>query len=63
MVVPEYSATLQYPGESRTGLNGNHLTIAKYSSKRDPNFITVATILHKLVAEMINEVEAAVSAP
>jgi len=58
MVVPEFSATLEYPGESRAGLNGNHLTIAKYSSKRDPNFVTVVTTLHKLVTEMANEAKA-----
>jgi hypothetical protein len=63
MVVPQFSATLEYPGESRVGLNGNHLTIAKYSSKRDPHFVTVATTIHKLVTEMIDEVEVAVPAP
>jgi len=57
MVVPEYSATLDYPGEIRVGLNGNHLTIAKYSSKRDPNFITVTTELHKLVMKIVNEAD------
>jgi hypothetical protein len=57
MIVPEYSATLEYPGERRVGLNGNHRTIAKYCSKRDPNYITVATTLHKLVTETINDIE------
>ena len=49
IVVPESSATLGYPGESRAGLDGNHLTIAKYRSNQDPNFVTVATALHELV--------------
>jgi hypothetical protein len=55
MVVPEYSATMEYPGMLKAGLNGNHLTIARYSSRRDPNFITVSTELHKLISEIIKE--------
>ena len=55
MVVPESSATLEYPGETSVALNGNHLTIAKYRSKRETNFVIVATTLHKLVVEIINE--------
>jgi len=55
MVVPENSATLQYPGETRVGLNGNHLTIAKYKSRRDPNFTAVSTELHRLVSEIVSE--------
>ena len=55
MIVPEYSATLEYPREIRVGLNGNHLTIAKYSSKRQTNFVNVVTTLHKLVTEISNE--------
>jgi hypothetical protein len=62
MVVSEFSATLEYPGELKAALNGNHLTIAKYSSKRDPNFITVATTLHKLVIEIVDEAEASLVA-
>ena len=58
MIVPEVSATLGYPGESRHGLNGNHLTITKYSSKKDPDFATIATELHKLVTAIVNEPEA-----
>ena len=57
MVVPEFSASLGYPGERRAGLNGNHLTIAKYSSKKDWNFATVVTTLHKLVTDIVNEEE------
>src|SRR5271156_3163072 len=55
MVVPEYSATLEYPGETRVGLNGNHRTIAKYKSRRDPNFTAVSTELHRLVSEIVSE--------
>jgi hypothetical protein len=52
MVVPEYSATLEYPGELRVGLNGDHLTIAKYRSIRDPNFVKIANALRKIVANI-----------
>jgi hypothetical protein len=45
MVVPEFSATLEYPNEIRVGLNGNHLTIAKYNSRKAENFVTIATAL------------------
>jgi hypothetical protein len=55
MVVPEYSATLGYPDEDRVALNGNHLTIAKYPSKRDPNFVKIATRLHGLVAKIAKD--------
>ena len=57
MVVPESSATLEYPGEIKVGLNGNHLTIAKYGSKKETNFFSVVTTLHRLVAEISSEVE------
>lgn len=65
MVVPESSAILEYPEEIRVGLNGNHLTIAKYGSKKEPNFVTVATTLHKIVSQISTEAEAepAISAP
>jgi hypothetical protein len=51
-VVPEYSATLGFPDEDRVALNGDHLTIAKHVSKRDPNFVKIATRLHRLVSEL-----------
>jgi hypothetical protein len=58
MVVPEYSATLGFPDEDRVALSGDHLTIAKYSSKRDPNFVKIATRLHRLAAEIAKDEEA-----
>jgi hypothetical protein len=58
MIVPKNSATLGYPKEVIHGLNGNHLTITKFSSKEDPNFLTVSTELRKLVAEIDRETEA-----
>jgi hypothetical protein len=58
MIVPKKSATLGYPKEVTHGLNGDHLTIAKYSSKNDPNFLTITTELQKLVAKIVEEAEA-----
>jgi hypothetical protein len=58
LVVQEFSATLEYPGEVRVGLNGNHLIITKYGSRNDPKFVTE---LHKLVAEHVKEASVAPS--
>jgi len=55
MIVPETSATLRYPKEIRHGLNGDHIGITKYSSKNDPNYITVSTELQKLVSKIVKE--------
>jgi hypothetical protein len=57
MIVPESSATLGYPAEVRVGLDGDHLTIAKYGSKRESNFVIVVNTLHKLVAKISCEME------
>lgn len=57
MIVPRTSATLGFPKEITHDLNGNHLGIAKYSSKKDPNFVTVSTELQKLVSKIVKEVE------
>ena len=56
MVVPESSARLEYPAFS-LGLNGNHFTIAKYSSRKDPNFVKLATKLGALVESIVKEAE------
>jgi len=58
MIVPEFSATLGYPKEIRHGLNGDHIGIAKYSSKLDPNYGTVSTELRKLVSKIVEESKA-----
>jgi len=55
MIVPQTSATLGYPKEIRHGLNGDHLGIAKYSSKADPNYLTVSTELQKLVCKIVQD--------
>jgi len=55
MIVPERSATLGYPKEIRHGLDGDHIGIAKYSSKDDPNYLTVSTELHELITKIRKE--------
>jgi hypothetical protein len=55
MIVPERSATLGYPKEIRHGLNGDHFGIAKYSSKNDPNYLTVSIELHELITTIRKE--------
>ena len=55
MVVPKYSATLGLPHEKSIALNGNHITIAKYATKRETNFVTVATHLRRLVANIAKQ--------
>jgi hypothetical protein len=57
MIVPKRFATLGFPKEVRHRLNGDHHAIAKYSSKNDPNYLTVTTELQKLVAKIVEEAE------
>ena len=58
MIVPERFATLGYPKEIKHGLNGDHVGIAKYSSKNDPNYLTVSIELHELITKIRKETEA-----
>jgi hypothetical protein len=53
MIVPESSATLGHADEITHGLNGDHFRIAKFSSKNDPNFVTISTELRKLVSKIV----------
>ena len=52
VIVPKYSATLGFPDEKISPLNGNHLEIAKYSSKQDNNFIRVSKHIARLVQKL-----------
>jgi len=47
--VPKDSGTLGFPGERTAPLNGDHLQIAKYSSRNDDNYIKVAGNIKRLV--------------
>lgn len=54
-MVPLESATLGYPGEDAVPINGNHLTIATYRSKRDSDYINVVTVLRKFIIEIVED--------
>ena len=53
VIVPKDSATLGFPGERASALNGNHLEIAKYSSKVDDNFVRVSENIARLVQKIV----------
>ena len=53
VIVPKDSATLGFPGERTSALNGNHLEIAKYSSKEDDNFVRVSGNIARLVQKIV----------
>ncbi len=53
VIVPKDSATLGLPGEKASALNGNHMEIAKYSSKQDDNFIRVCENIARLVHKVV----------
>ena len=42
IIVPESAATLRYPKEISSPLNGNHIEIAKYASESDGNYDRVS---------------------
>jgi len=52
IIVPNFSAVLGFPGERASALNGNHLEIAKYSSKADDNFVRVSENIARLVGKI-----------
>jgi len=49
VIVPKESATLGFPGERASALNGNHLEIAKYSSRADNNFVRVSANIARII--------------
>lgn len=53
VIVPKYSAILGFPGERASALNGNHLEIAKYSSKADDNFVRVSENIARLIQNIV----------
>jgi hypothetical protein len=57
IIVPEFSATLGYAGEIRVPLNGDHMSIMKYSSSGDNNYRVVSGTLAALMAEVKSKVQ------
>ena len=49
IIVPSYSATLGFPGERASALNGNHMEITKFLSKADDSFKRVSGHVARLV--------------
>ena len=50
-VVEEFSAFLEYKDEIRVPLNGDHCSIAKYSSEKDNNYKIVSGHLALMVRD------------
>ncbi|KAF7529454.1 hypothetical protein G7054_g9838 [Neopestalotiopsis clavispora] len=53
MIVDQDSSVLGYPGEVTRGLSADHHTICKYTSREDPNYITVRDCLRSQVARLV----------
>ena len=49
--MPESSATLGYPREEASALNGDHSTIVKYSSDTDSNYKVVSETLSLMLED------------
>ncbi|CEJ86006.1 hypothetical protein VHEMI03982 [[Torrubiella] hemipterigena] len=61
LIVEKESAVLGYPGELSAALEANHKDICKYTSKLDPNFLTVKGILSQWAAQFQSTNEQIVS--
>ena len=51
LILQKDSSTLGYPREISNPLDADHQTVSRYSSKQDPNYISVRDILRYLVAK------------
>lgn len=49
MILEKDSSILGYPGEVSQPLNANHHDVCKYSSRDDPNYVTIRSVLQTLV--------------
>ena len=50
MVLEKDSSILGYPGEISRPLNADHHDVCKFSSREDPNYQSVRSVLGTLVA-------------
>jgi hypothetical protein len=53
VIIPQYSATLGFPGEIGVPLNGNHVSIVQYASEQDNNFRVVSKTIAGLIREAL----------
>ena len=51
MLLQQSSSTLGYPGEISQPLNANHHEVCKFSSREDPNYQSVCSVLRELVKQ------------
>ena len=51
MLLQQSSSTLGYPGEVSQPLNANHHEVCKFSSREDPNYQSVCSVLRELVKQ------------
>lgn len=49
MVLEKDSSILGYPGEISQPLNADHHDVCKFSSRNDPNYISVQSVLKTLI--------------
>lgn len=50
MVLEKDSSVLGYPGEISQPLNADHHDVCKYSSTKDPNYISVRSVLQTMIS-------------
>ena len=50
--MPDTSAVLNLPSERTSALNGNHLQITKYESKKDNNYVRVSGNIAKMCSKV-----------
>jgi len=55
VVVPEHSATLEFCGEIRLPLNGDHIRIVKFASEEDNNYRVISRTLAGMVQAARNK--------
>jgi hypothetical protein len=57
MILLKESSAFGYPGEIPQALNADHMGICKYSSRDDPNHISVRNVIASLVVKSRSKAE------
>ena len=55
MIVSKDSALLGYPEEKSIPLDADHHEVCKYSSKDDPNYRSVVSVLKTVISPFVDE--------
>ena len=53
MVLEKDSSILGYPGEISQPLNADHHDVCKFSSREDPNYISLRSVLKTLISSFL----------